>query len=160
MKVFVKKNNRLLNIGEGSIISKKDLFLKESGVVAAVPNAKNVRQFVNQGAKTFHQSGNVGLVQGEMGQFDNQQDASTGEGLSVSLPVNATGSQIAKVQTLANQQGNDDMKINLTPPTTGSSDSSSSLETSSVFPRKTIDEIRMESVPFSKRELSEFLRSI
>ena len=115
MKVYVKKDKALKLLGEGKIYSKKDLVLREfnaggNSVVAAVPGATNVRQFVNQGAKTYHQNGNVGLIQGEMGQFDNQNDSSTGEGLGIDLPVNATGQQIAKVQNMANQQGNDDKK--------------------------------------------------
>ena len=158
MKVYVKKDKALKLLGEGKIYSKKDLVLREfnaggNSVVAAVPGATNVRQFVNQGAKTYHQNGNVGLIQGEMGQFDNQNDSSTGEGLGIDLPVNATGQQIAKVQNMANQQGNDDMKINLTPPTNDAEDSNPLGEGK-------IAELRENSIPFTKLELTEFLKTL
>ena len=158
MKVYVKKDKVLKLLGEGKVYSKKDLMLKEfkaggNNVVATVPGATNVRQFVNQGAKTYNQNGNVGLIQGEMGQFDNQNDSNTGEGIGVDLPVNATGQQIAKVQNMANQPSNDDMKINLTPPTTETD------QTDSLGENKII-KMRENSVPFTKSELTEFLKSL
>ena len=158
MKVYVKKDKVLKLLGEGKVYSKKDLMLKEfkaggNNVVATVPGATNVRQFVNQGAKTYNQNGNVGLIQGEMGQFDNQNDSNTGEGIGVDLPVNATGQQIAKVQNMANQPSNDDMKINLTPPTT-ETDQTNSLGESKII------KMRENSVPFTKSELTEFLKSL
>lgn len=158
MKVYVKKDKALKLLGEGKVYSKKDLILKEfkaggNNVVATVPGATNVRQFVNKGAQTYNQNGNVGLIQGEMGQFDNQNDANTGEGLGVDLPVNATGQQISKVQNMANQPGNDDMKINLTPPTTETD------QTDSLGENKII-KMRENSVPFTKSELTEFLKSL
>jgi hypothetical protein len=158
MKVYVKKDKGLKLLGEGKVYSKKELMLKEfkaggNNVVATVPGATNVRQFVNQGAKTYNQNGNVGLIQGEMGQFDNQNDSNTGEGIGVDLPVNATGQQIAKVQNMANQPSNDDMKINLTPPTTETD------QTDSLGENKII-KMRENSVPFTKSELTEFLKSL
>lgn len=154
MKVYVKKDKALKLLGEGKVYSKKDLMLREgNNVVATVPGAKNVRQFVNQGAKTYNQNGNVGLIQGEMGQFDNQNDSNTGEGIGVDLPVNATGQQIAKVQNMANQPGNDDMKINLMSPTT-ETDQANSLGESKII------KMRENSVPFTKSELTEFLKSL
>ena len=158
MKIYVKKDKVLKLLGEGKVYSKKDLILKEfkaggNNVVATVPGVTNVRQFVNKGAQTYNQNGNVGLIQGEMGQFDNQNDANTGEGLGVDLPVNATGQQIAKVQNMANQPGNDDMKINLTPPTTETD------QTDSLGENKII-KMRENSVPFTKSELTEFLKSL
>lgn len=160
MKILVKRNNKLVNLGEGRIYSKSQLRLNEEGFVATAPNAKNIRQFVAQGSKIMNQNPNTKLVQNQLGQMDNQNDSNTGEGLKVSLPANATGAQISRVQNLASKPENDDMSVDLTPATSNTSSDSSSLETNSVAPRKVMDEMRRNSIPFTKKELNKFLNSL
>jgi len=161
MKILRFKNNQLQMLGEGKIYSKKDLKLNEgNGFVATAPNVRDVRQFVTQGSRMFNQNPSVKGVENQLGQMDHQNDSSTGEGIKVSLPANATGAQISKVQNMANKPENDDMTVDLTPPTSNTSSDSSSLETNSVTPRKVMDEMRKNSIPFTKKELNEFLNSL
>ena len=155
MKILVKKNNQLVNIGEGRIYSKSQLRLNENGFVATAPGVKDVRQFVTQGSKMLNQNPNVKLVQNQLGQMDQQKDSSTGEGLKVSLPANATGAQISRVQNMASRPENDDMSIDLTPATSNTSSDSSSITNESK-----IIEMRKNSIPFTKKELHKFLREI
>lgn len=155
MKILVKKDNGLVNIGEGKIYSKSQLRLNENGFVATAPDVKNVRQFVTQGSKMLNQNPNVKLVQNQLGQMDQQKDSSTGEGLKVSLPANATGAQISRVQNMASRPENDDMSIDLTPATSNTSSDSSSIANES-----RIVEMRKNSIPFTKKELHKFLREI
>ena len=155
MKILVKKDNGLVNIGEGKIYSKSQLRLNENGFVATAPDVKNVRQFVTQGSKMLNQNPNVKLIQNQLGQMDQQKDSSTGEGLKVSLPANATGAQISRVQNMASRPENDDMSIDLTPATSNTSSDSSSITNESK-----IIEMRKNSIPFTKKELHKFLREI
>jgi hypothetical protein len=155
MKILVKKNNKFVNLGEGKIYSKRQLRLNEDGFVATAPNVKDVRQFVTKGSKMMNQNPNVKSVQNQLGQMDHQNDASTGEGLKISLPANATGAQISKVQNMASKPENDDMSIDLTPSTSNTSSDSSSMTNES-----RIIEMRRNSIPFTKKELHKFLREI
>ena len=155
MKILVKKDNGLVNIGEGKIYSKSQLILNEDGFVATAPNVKDIRQFVTQGSKMMNQNPNVKSVQNQLGQMDHQNDTSTGEGLKISLPANATGAQISKVQNMASKPENDDMSIDLTPSTSNTSSDSSSMTNES-----RIIEMRKNSIPFTKKELHKFLREI
>ena len=155
MKILVKKDNGLVNLGEGKIYSKSQLRLNENGFVATAPDAKNIRQFVTQGSKMLNQNPNVKLVQNQLGQMDQQKDSSSGEGLKVSIPANATGAQISRVQNMASRPENDDMSIDLTPATSNTSSDSSSIANESK-----IIEMRKNSIPFTKKELHKFLREI
>ena len=155
MKILVKRNNNLINLGEGRIYSKRQLRLNEDGFVATAPNVKDIRQFVTQGSKMMNQNPNVKSVQNQLGQMDHQNDTSTGEGLKISLPANATGAQISKVQNMASKPENDDMSIDLTPSTSNTSSDSSSMTNES-----RIVEMRKNSIPFTKKELHKFLREI
>lgn len=155
MKIYVKKNGKLNILGEGKIYSKSQLRLNEGGFVATAPDAKNVRQFVTQGSKMLNQNPDFKLVQNQLGQMDQQKDSSTGEGMQVGIPSDADGALISRVQDLANRPENDDVSINLIPATSNTSSDSSSIANES-----RIVEMRKNAIPFSKKELTSFLKDI
>ena len=62
------------------------------------------------------------------------------------MPVNATGKQLAQAQKMTKDQSADDTKITFTKDSTTN--------------ESRLIEMRKNSVPFSKKELTNFLRSI
>jgi hypothetical protein len=90
-------------------------------------------------------------VTGNAGEFDGQNDSNTGEGIELKVPVNATGKQLAQAERMTKDQGSDDAKITFTRDNPVNGDSTNESR---------IVEMRKNSIPFSKKELTNFLKSI
>ena len=86
----------------------------------------------------------------DAGKLDAQKDTNSGEGLELKVPVNATGNQLAQAQRMTKDQSADDAKITFTKENPSDSMTSESK----------IVEMRKNSVPFSKKELTNFLRKL
>ena len=94
----------------------------------------------------MNQNSNVTSASIEAGKADGQSDTQSGEGIKLEVPVNATGKQLAQAQKMTKDQGSDDAQITFTkedPNTTNES---------------RVYEMRMNSVPFTKKELSQLLK--
>jgi hypothetical protein len=152
MKILVKKNNKLINLGEGKIYSKSQLKLNEdNGVQANIGFANGIDQARMKAQQLMNRNSSVNSASIEAGKADGQEDTQNGEGLELKVPVNATGKQLAQAQRMTRDQSADDAQITFTKP-----QSSSSLETN----ESRIVEMRKNSIPFTKKELHKFLREI
>ena len=151
MKILVKRNNGLVNIGEGKIYSKSQLRLTEGGIDANIGMANGIQQAQMKAKQLMNQNAGVDSASIEAGKADGQEDTQSGEGLELKVPVNATGKQLAQAQRMTRDQSADDAQITFTKPQT-----SSSMGTN----ESRIIEMRKSSIPFSKKELTNFLKSI
>ena len=156
MQVIIKKNNKLVKLGEGRIYSKSQLKLNELNGLDANLTAGNVPingiQQAQMRAKQFmNQNAGVTSASADAGKLDGQNDTQGGEGVELRIPVNATGPQLAQAQRMVKDQGSDDAQITFTKPQTS---------TSNGLGESKIVEMRRNSIPFSKKELSSFLNSL
>ena len=148
METFVKKGNKLIRIGEGKLFKKGELMLKEdsAGLDANIGPANGIQQAQMKAKQLMNKNPGVNSASADAGKLDGQSDSSSGEGVKLEVPVNATGKQLAQAQRMTKDQGADDTQI--TPANDGSTNESR------------IVEMRKNSIPFSKKELTNFLKSI
>ena len=152
MKILVKRNNKLVNFGEGRIFSKSQLKLNEAlGIDANIPQANGIQQAQMQAKQLMNRNAGVTSASIDAGKADGQQDSQSGEGLKLEVPVNATGKQLAQAERMTKDQGTDDAQITFTKPQTNSSFGTNESR---------IIEMRKNSIPFTKKELHNFLREI
>lgn len=155
MRILVKKDNVLHTLGEGRIFSKKQLSIRE-GLDASLGTANGLQQAQLKARKTINQNSNVDSVSGDLGHLDGQNDTSSGEGTKIQIPVNAPASQLNTVSQMAKSQANDDVEVEFTK----NNDANSQTSTNESKKRKNVMEMRYNSVPFTKEELSKFLKSL
>lgn len=156
MQVIIKKNNKLVKLGEGRIYSKSQLKLNELNGLDANLTAGNVpvngiQQAQIRAKQLMNQNAGVTSASADAGKLDGQNDTQGGEGVELRVPVNATGPQLAQAQRMVKDQGSDDALITFTKP---QSTASNGLGESKIV------EMRRNSIPFSKKELSSFLSSL
>lgn len=151
MEVLIKTNNGLQRLGEGKIFSKKQLKLRED-IDAAIGSANGLQQAQQKAKKLINQNPSVDSASADLGKLDGQKDTSSGEGTKIQLPINASATQLNNVQQIAN----DDVEVEFTKNDTSNSSSSANESRKN---RKLV-EMRYNSVPFTKKELSSFLKSI
>ena len=158
MEIFVKKDNGLKKLGEGKIYSKSQLRLTEilNGVDANLGTADGLQQAQASAKQIFNRNPNVTSASADAGKLDGQTDADGGEGVKLELPVNATGNQLATAQHMVKDQSADDTQITFTKPEV----SSSSMNNTNGLGESRIIEMRKNSIPFTKSELSSFLNSL
>ena len=152
MQVIIKKNNKLVKLGEGRIYSKSQLKLNElNGLDANIGTANGIQQAQMKAKQLMNQNAGVTSASADAGKLDGQNDTHGGEGVELRVPVNATGPQLAQAQRMVKDQGSDDAQITFTKPQTS---------TSNGLGESKIVEMRRNSIPFSKKELSSFLNSL
>jgi hypothetical protein len=156
MQVIIKKNNKLVKLGEGRIYSKSQLKLNELNCLDANLTAGNVpvngiQQAQMKAKQLMNQNAGVTSASADAGKLDGQNDTQGGEGVELRVPVNATGPQLAQAQRMVKDQGSDDAQITFTKPQSS---------TSNGLGESKIVEMRRNSIPFSKKELSSFLNSL
>ena len=149
METFVKKNDKLVRIGEGMLLKKGEILLKEE-VTANGGTANGIQQAQMKARQIMNKnSGVVDSVVTKAGDTDNQKDK--GEDITVSADVNASPGQLTNIAKQlpdnANLKFYDRNKNNGNDGTTSTNESR-------------IVELRRNSVPFSKNELTKFLKSI
>ena len=149
METFVKKNDKLVRIGEGKLLKKGEILLKEE-VTANGGEANGIQQAQMKARQIMNKnSGVVDSVVTKAGDTDNQKDK--GEDITVSADVNASPGQLTNIAKQlpdnANLKFYDRNKNNGNDGTTSTNESR-------------IVELRRNSVPFSKNELTKFLKSI
>ena len=154
MWISLKRNNGFLELGEGKLISPNKMKLKE-GLDANLGMASGIQQAQAKARQLMNQNPGITSASADAGKIDGQNDKGGGEGMKVEVPVNASGQQLANVQRMAQTQGNDDVQIQFTKTQNGTNDLSTNEEKERKY-----NELRENSVGFSKRELSAFLRSI
>lgn len=155
MEVLIKTNNGLQRLGEGKIFSKKQLKLRED-IDAAIGSANGLQQAQQKAKKLINQNPSVDSASADLGKLDGQKDTSSGEGTKIQLPINASATQLNNVQQMSKNQANDDVEVEFTKNDTSNSSSS----TNESRKNRKLVEMRYNSVPFTKKELSSFLKSI
>lgn len=152
METFVKKNNKLVRIGEGKLLKKGEILLKEeNGVDANIGTANGIQQAQMKAKQLMNRNPGVNSASADAGKIDGQNDADSGEGIKLEVPVNATGKQLAQAQRMTKDQNADDAQITFTKDNGNNGTSTNESR---------IVELRRNSVPFSKNELTKFLKSI
>jgi len=152
METFVKKNNKLVRIGEGKLLKKGEILLKEeNGVDANIGTANGIQQAQMKAKQLMNRNPGVNSASADAGKIDGQNDANSGEGIKLEVPVNATGKQLAQAQRMTKDQNADDAQITFTKDNGNNGTSTNESR---------IVELRRNSVPFSKNELTKFLKSI
>jgi len=152
MQVIIKKNNKLVKLGEGRIYSKSQLKLNElNGLDANIGTANGIQQAQMKAKQLMNQNAGVTSASADAGKLDGQNDRQSGEGIELKVPVNANGNQLAQAQRMVKDQGADDAQITFTKPQTS---------TTNGLGESKIVEMRRNSIPFSKKELSSFLNSL
>jgi hypothetical protein len=156
MKIFVKKDNNLKPLGEGKIYSKSQLRLNEgiNGIDANIGSANGIQQAQMMAKQLMNRNPSVVSASADAGKLDGQSDMSSGEGLKLQVPINASGKQLAQAQNMVKDQSADDAQITFTKPQTPSSVDNNGLGESRII------EMRKNSIPFSKKELSNFLSTL
>lgn len=152
MKILRFKNNQLQMLGEGKIYSKKNLKLRE-GVDANISSANGIQDMKAKAAKVLNQNPNVDSASADAGHIDGQNDMNSGEGMKLQLPINANGKQLSQAQNMVKNQGNNDMQVSFTKPQVNGQTQGSTNESR-------IMEMRANAIPFTKKELNEFLNSL
>ena len=150
METFVKKNNMLVHIGEGKLFKKGELTIKED-VDANIGSANGIQQAQMKAKQLMNKNPGVTSASADAGKIDGQDDSNSGEGVKLEVPVNATGKQLAQAQRMTKDQGADDTQITSTKDNPSDGDSTNESR---------IVEMRRNSIPFSKKELTNFLKSI
>jgi lipopolysaccharide export LptBFGC system permease protein LptF len=149
METFVKKNNKLVRIGEGKLLKKGEILLKEE-VTANGGEANGIQQAQMKARQIMNKnSGVVDSVVTKAGDTDNQKDK--GEDITVSADVNSSPGQLTNIAKQLPDNAN--LKFYDKNKTNGNNGTTSTNESRIV-------ELRRNSVPFSKNELTKFLKSI
>lgn len=150
MKILIKTKNGLLNLGEGMIYSKKDLRLNEdNGINANISSASSIRHAQVMAQKYANQNSGVTGATIQAGNADNQHD-SNGEGIKIELPMNASGQELAQADAMTRNQNMDDAQITFVKPQSSTNNTNESK----------ITELKMNSIPFTKAELHNFLTNL
>jgi hypothetical protein len=155
MKIFVKRDNKLKPLGEGKIYSKSQLRLNEDSFDANLGMVNGIQQAQMKAKQMMSKNPTINSASADAGKLDGQSDVNGAEGIKLEVPVNATGSQLAQAQRMVKDQSADDAQITFTKPQT-----QSSMNNDNGLGESKIIEMRKNSIPFTKKELSNFLRTL
>ena len=152
MRVFTKRNNRLV---EGVPYRKSELRLSED-VDANLGSANGIQAAQMKAKQIMSKNPNVNAASADAGKLDGSDDSSSGEGMKLQVPVNAKGSQLSSAQSMIRNQSNDDMEIEFTKDT----NSTDSQDQANESLKERLANLRENSIPFTKKSLTSFLKSI
>lgn len=152
MRVFTKRNNRLV---EGVPYRKSELRLSED-VDANLGSANGIQAAQMKAKQLMSKNPNVNAASADAGKLDGSDDSSSGEGMKLQLPVNAKGSQLSSAQSMIRNQSNDDMEVEFTKDT----NSTDSQDQANESLKERLVNLRENSIPFTKKSLASFLKSI
>ena len=152
MRVFTKRNNRLV---EGVPYRKSELRLSED-VDANLGSANGIQAAQMKAKQLMSKNPNVNAASADAGKLDGSSDARSGEGMKLQVPVNAKGSQLSSAQSMIRNQSNDDMEIEFTKDT----NSTDSQDQANESLKERLANLRENSIPFTKKSLTSFLKSI
>lgn len=152
MRVFTKRNNRLV---EGVPYRKSELRLSED-VDANLGSANGIQAAQMKAKQIMSKNPNVNAASADAGKLDGSDDSSSGEGMKLQVPVNAKGSQLSSAQSMIRNQSNDDMEVEFTKDT----NSTDSQDQANESLKERLANLRENSIPFTKKSLTSFLKSI
>ena len=152
MRVFTKRNNKLV---EGVPYRKSELRLSED-VDANIGSANGIQAAQMKAKQIMSKNPNVNAASADAGKLDGSDDSSSGEGMKLQVPVNAKGSQLSSAQSMIRNQSNDDMEVEFTKDT----NSTDSQDQANESLKERLANLRENSIPFTKKSLTSFLKSI
>lgn len=158
MKVYVKKDKALKLLGEGKIYSKKDLVLKEDNNNPLIGDATPSDERIN-GVSGLETAANQQLtshpaedgVSVGLDSLSNSGQKLKGDGISFKMTQDQLKANKAQVSNMAQQMPGAEVTIMR---------NNNNMQLSSVTPKKVMDEMRENSIPFTKAELTEFLKNL
>lgn len=148
MEVLVKTTRGLKSLGEMRVLNKKSLKLKEE-VDANIGTANGIQAAQMKARQIMNKNPNVKSASADAGKLDGQKDVGSGEGMTLELPVNANGKQLAQAQKMVKDQSADDTQITFTKDNNTSSTNEGRLL-----------ELRRNSIEFTKNEMDKFLSQL
>lgn len=154
MKIYkVNKDKTLNKVFEGKIYKKSELLLKEDNgqISATMSGVSGIQNAFNNARNIMSKYGNVKNVQVDAGNIDGVQDKSKGEGVGISIPVDANGSQKSALDKIVKDPNMNDAKISFT-----RSNSTNNMQTES----RRLSEMRKNGLIFTKEEMDRFLKTI
>ena len=152
MRVFTKRNNRLV---EGVPYRKSELRLSED-VDANLGSAHGIQAAQMKAKQLMSKNPHVNAASADAGKLDGSADSSSGEGMKLQVPVDAKGSQLSSAQSMIRNQSNDDMEVEFTKDT----NSTDSQDQANESLKERLANLRENSIPFTKKSLTSFLKSI
>ena len=152
MRVFTKRNNRLV---EGVPYRKSELRLSED-VDANLGSANGIQAAQMKAKQIMSKNPNVNAASADAGKLDGSDDSSSGEGMKLQVPVNAKGSQLSSAQSMIRNQSNDDMEVEFTK----DANDKTSQDQANESLKERLANLRENSIPFTKKSLTSFLKSI
>ena len=152
MRVFTKRNNRLV---EGVPYRKSELRLSED-VDANLGSANGIQAAQMKAKQIMSKNPNVNAASADAGKLDGSDDSSSGEGMKLQVPVNAKGSQLSSAQSMIRNQSNNDMEVEFTKDTNDTTSQGQANESL----KERLANLRENSIPFTKKSLTSFLKSI
>lgn len=152
MRVFTKRNNRLV---EGVPYRKSELRLSED-VDANIGSANGIQAAQMKAKQLMSKNPNVNAASADARKLDGSDDSSSGEGMKLQVPVDAKGSQLSSAQSMIRNQSNDDMEVEFTKDT----NSTDSQDQANESLKERLVNLRENSIPFTKKSLTSFLKSI
>ena len=148
MRVFTKRNNRLV---EGVPYRKSELRLSED-VDANLGSANGIQAAQMKAKQIMSKNPNVNAASADAGKLDGSDDSR----MKLQVPVNAKGSQLSSAQSMIRNQSNDDMEVEFTK---DANDTTSQDQTNESL-KERLANLRENSIPFTKKSLTSFLKSI
>ena len=160
MKILVKTDKGLKILGEGKIFSKNQLRLNENELNVTTNQSMTPQQSLRQSAKAINQDPRIGRTTTPTNYLDNRKDDDA-PALTVSASKTGTPETMRAVNNYV-RQNPDKGVITVVKDDSGNSNSNpyTGMQNSSVAPRKVMDEMRRNSIPFTKKELHKFLRDL
>ena len=152
MRVLVKNDNRLIELGEGKMFSKSQLKLNED-VTASLGSANGIQAAQMKAKQLMAKNPNVDSASSDAGKLDGKNNQGSGEGIKLQVPINASGSQLANAKNMVNNKYN--MEIEFTKNTPNDNNTNNE---SKEYDR--LKDLRENSIPFTKDSLAKFLRTI
>ena len=155
MKIILTEEQASKLLSTYKKVSKGSIKLKED-VDANIGSANGIQQAQMKARQLMSKNSTVSSASADAGHLAGQSDANSGEGMKLELPVNANGKQLAQAQRMTQNQSNDDMQITFTKPQVNGEIE----DTNESVRAKKIMEMRNNAIPFTKKELGEFLNSL
>ena len=159
MKVYIKKDKALKLLGEGKVYSKKDLILKEQDDNKLVADASsNDESFggVSNAEKaidtTLQKNPTADAASTDMASLGPKQNVGNGQGVVIRTNQVDFEKNRGAFSNMAQRMPNAELQVDR-------GDGVQPLVAHKT-PRKVMDEMRENSVPFTKSELTEFLKSL
>ena len=152
MEILVKKNNELFSLGEGKIFSKRQLRLNEDETTVTSTATTTPSQGLTDGIKQLNNSPQADAYENTVGSMDgNTKDDGTVLTMGYNKAQTADGKRDANnfIRMSQSSPNGDQNKIRIV-----KNNSQNSLGESRII------EMRKNSIPFTKKELHNFLKSI